>query len=101
MKSCTHIVCGGGWIQREKTKRPLTRLFSLLSLLWLGVSVGASSVFWEGWPRSFGLVEWVCALLLMPHPVFATLAFVSWRTELPRTVMEQQPNPDFDLRKLY
>lgn len=101
MKSSTHIVSGGGWIQRETTERPLTRGFGRLSLIWIGVSTGATSVFWEGWPRSFGFVEWLGAALLLAHPVFAALALVFWRTESPRLVMERQPNPDFDLRKLY
>jgi hypothetical protein len=101
MNEETHFVAGGGWIQHATTARPRTRLFGWVSLLWIGVSLGASSAFWGGWPGSFGLFEWMCTALLLPHPVLVALALFYWRTESPRTVIEENPNPDFDLRKLY
>jgi hypothetical protein len=46
-------------------------------------------------------VEWLCGALLLPLPVLVGLALVFLLTEQPRTITEQHPNPDYDLRKLY
>jgi hypothetical protein len=65
------------------------------------VSICASFPFWGGWSQSFGWLEWLCSVLLVPQPVFVVLAVVFLLTEQPRTIIEQHPNPDCDLRKLY
>jgi hypothetical protein len=46
-------------------------------------------------------VEWLCILLILPEPVFIVLAITFALTEQPRSLTEQVPNPDHDLRKLY
>jgi len=101
MKSSAQIVDGGGWLTRQAIGRPRARFFGLLSFIWLGVSVGASFPFWDGWPPSFGWLEWLCGALLVPQPVFVVLAVVFLLTERPRTIIKNRPNPDYDIRKLY
>ena len=101
MKSSTQIVHGGGWITRQTVGRPRARFFGFLSLIWLGVSLGASFPFLDGWPDSFGYLEWLCSTLLVAQPVFVVLAIVFLLTEHPRTIVEHDPNPDYDIRKLY
>lgn len=101
MKSSTQIVHGGGWFTRQTVGRPKARFFGFLSVIWLFVSIGASFPFWDGWPQSFGYWEWLCSALLVPQPVFVILAAVFLFTEQPRTIIEQHPNPDYDIRKLY
>jgi hypothetical protein len=101
MKSGTHIVHGGGWLTRQTVGRPRARFFGFLSVIWLFVSICASFPFWNGWPESFGYLELLCSALLVPQPVFAVLAIVFLLTEQPSTIVEQHPNPDYDIRKLY
>ena len=101
MKSQSDIVEGGGWITRQTLGRPRARCFGFLSVVWLLVSICASFPFWDGWPQSFGYSEWLCGVLLAPQPVFIVLAIVFLLTEQPRTITEEHPNPDYDIRKLY
>ena len=101
MKSSAQIVDGGGWLTRQTMGRPRARLFGLVSFIWLWVSVCASFPFWDGWPHSFGRLEWLCSALLGPQPVFVVLAVVFLLTEQPRTITKRRPNPEYDLRKLY
>ncbi len=101
MNTDSQIVAGGGWVTRQTTGRPRARFFGFLSLIWLGVSVCASFPFLDGWPESFGELEWLCGILLLPQPVFIVLALVFWLTEQPRTGEEQHHNPDYDSSKLY
>jgi hypothetical protein len=100
MKCSAQIVHGGGWLTRQTIGRPRARFFGFLSLVWLAVSICASFPFWDGWPQTFGWMEWLCSVLLIPQPVFVVLAVVFLLTEKPRTIIEQ-PNPDYDIRKLY
>ena len=101
MKSSAQIVHGGGWVTRPTVGRPRARFFGFLSVIWLLVSFYASFPFLDGWPESFGYLEWLCAALLVPQPVFVILAVIFLLTEQPRTITEQQPNPDYDVRTLY
>jgi hypothetical protein len=101
MKSSTQIVYGGGLLTRQTVGRPCARFFGFLSLIWSAVSVCASFPFWDGWPQSFGWLEWSCSVLLIPQAAFVVLAVVFLLTERPRTIIEQHPNPDYDIRKLY
>jgi hypothetical protein len=101
MKSHSHIVEGSGWITRQSIGRPRARFFGFLSLLWLVVSICASFPFWDGWPQSFGWLDWLCSTLLAPLPVLVVLACVFLFTEQPRTIIERRRNPDYDIRKMY
>ncbi len=101
MNSHSDIVERGGWVTRQTVGRPRARLFGFLSVIWLCVSICASFPFWDGWPHSFGYLEWLCSALLVPQPVIIVLAVVFLLTEPPRTITEQHSNPDYDIRKLY
>jgi hypothetical protein len=101
MKLSAQIVHGGGWVTRQIVGRPRTRFFGFLSAIWLPVSVCASFPFWDGWPQAFGELEWLCSALLAPQPVFVVFAVFFLLTERQRTIIEQRPNPDYDIRKLY
>ena len=79
----------------------MARLFVFVSVLWFALSICASFPFWDGWPESFGYQEWVSVALLVPQPVFVFLALAFLRTEPARTITEHEPNPDYDIRKLY
>lgn len=100
-KSKSQIVYGGGWTTHETVGKPRARFFGFLSLIWLLVSFCVASLFWGGWPETFGYLEWVCGALLVPLPVFITLAGVFLLSEQPRTFRSLQPNPDYDIRKLH
>ncbi|TLD68743.1 hypothetical protein FEM03_21425 [Phragmitibacter flavus] len=101
MKSDSPIICGGGWRTRQKFGKPRARRFGFLTLVWMGISFGASAPFWEGWPEEVGAFEWLCVALLVPHTVFAVLAVVFWLTEKPQVFVEETPSFDHDIRKLY
>ena len=101
MKSQSHIVEGGGWVTRRTLGKPRARFFGFLSVVWLAVSIWASFPFWHGWPQSFGYWEWLCSALLVPQPMFIIMFAIFLRTEQPRTISEQNPNPQYDARKLY
>jgi hypothetical protein len=96
------IVHGGGWIQRQSVGRPKARLFTMLSVIWVAVSLTGSLPFWlDSWPPSFSALEWFGILLMIPYLAFIVLAVVFALTEPPRSITEHVPNPDHDLRKLY
>jgi len=101
MGKLLEIVHGGGWVVRQSVGRPKTRLFLILSLAWLVVSVPASFPFLDGWPQSFSEIEFIALLLIAPHPIFIIMAFSYCRTERPRVIEQHLPNPDYDPRKLY
>jgi hypothetical protein len=77
------------------------RFFAFLSVIWLGVSLCASLPFWDGWPDSFGYLELLCSALIIPQPVFVVLAIVFRLAEQPRSIVEHNRNPDYDIGKLY
>jgi hypothetical protein len=99
--SRSDIVHGGGWVVEHSMGRPRARFFGFLSVIWLTVAICASFPFWDGWPRSFGYLEWLCCMLLLPQPIFVVLALVFLLKEQPRVIAEHRPNPDYDMRKLY
>jgi hypothetical protein len=101
VKSSAQIVSGGGWFTRQTVGRPRARFFGFLSVIWLGVSCCVSFPFWNGWPKSFGWLEWLCSALLVPQLVFVVLAVLFRLREQPRTIITQDSNPDYDVRKLY
>jgi len=101
MKSTSHFVANGGWVTRQTMGRPQARFFGSLSLICSIISICASFPFLDNWPESFGYLEWLCALLLVPQVVFVVIALVFFVREEPRMIVEQHPNPDYDIRKLY
>ena len=101
MGKLSEIVAGGGWVVRRSVGRPKTRLFVVVSLAWLAVSVPAGFVFFGGWPGSFSAIEFVALLLIAPSPIFIALAVWFSRTEQPCIIEQEIPNPDYDPRKLY
>jgi hypothetical protein len=101
MKSNAQIVDGGGWLIRPSMGRAHARFFGSLSLLWLSVSIPASFPFWNGWPPSFGYLEWLCGAVVVAQTVFFVLAVVFLLRENPRHIIEHVSNPDHDIRKLY
>lgn len=102
MKSITHIVSGGGWIKHQYVIKPRTRMFVMLSVLWLAVTVCASFSFMlHEWSQSFSALDWLCLLLMAPEPVFIGLAIGFALTEKAQTTTETIRNPDHDPRKLY
>ena len=87
---------------RQEIGKPKTRLFVLLSVIWLGVSLVNSIPFWlDDWPPSFSGVEWFSILLMVPLPAFVLSAIVCALTEVPRQITVEHRNPDHDIRKLY
>ena len=101
VKQYLPIVAGGGWILRPTFGRPRLRFIGLLSVIWLCVSVCAALPLWIGWVRPFGFVEWVCCILIVPEPLLIGLAVFLLLTEKPSGIVEHDPNPDYDIRKLY
>ena len=80
----------------------MTRLFTMLSVVWLAVSVIASIPFWlDSWPPPLSSLEWLCIFIMLPEPVLIALAVIFAFKEQPRGITEEISNPDYDLRKLY
>lgn len=96
MKTSYQIVEGGGWVPRQRIVRPRARFFGFLSVLWLGVSVGAFVPFLNGWPESFGFLEWLCGTLLVLQFVFVMLAVAFGMHDQPRGTIEQHRSPRQD-----
>ena len=101
MNSSVSIAANGGWVTRRIVRRPRARFFSFLSVIWLFVAITASLPLCNGWPQSFGFLEWLCAVSLLLQPLWGGLAVAFWLTEKPRLISEPEPNPDYDPRKLY
>ncbi len=96
------IVQGGGWIEHNSVGKPKARLFTMLSAVWVAVSLIASIPFWlDNWPPSFSDMEWLGILLMIPQLIFIVLAVVFALTEPPRGIKTRIPNPRHDIRKLY
>jgi hypothetical protein len=109
----TNIVHGGGWVEGERRLgRPKARYCTLVSLLWVFPSAGASFILTSGfrnWSQAESLGErleavafeqWIALVILLAHLVFIGLACFYWRTEPLREEAGWEPNPDQDLRKL-
>ena len=99
----SQIVAGGGWIKCQHVGKPKTRLFTVLSVVWLAVSLGASLPLWltVRFPQSFSGFDWLCILLLLPQPVLIVLAVVFALKEKPSVLVYHEPIMDHDVRKLY
>ena len=97
-----HFVEGGGWTKHQSVGRPKTRLFAMLSLLWLVPSVLAVLAFYKfDWHTSFSDGEWMGVLIPLPEPVFIILTIVYAFVEKPKSITSHLPNPDYDIRNLY
>jgi hypothetical protein len=89
------IIHSGGWSVCATTVRPKMDCCLGLSILWIGVSFLASMPFWDGWPDTFGAVQWLGLLLLVPHPVLlgASVYFFFTDPPKPETQPAAQPRP--------
>lgn len=94
------VVAGGGWRTREVTVRPKSRAFAFLSVVWLPVSIFASSPFWDGWPAQLAVTDILCVLLLVVQVALVSAAVVLFLTEKPRRVTEHLPAPPTDNRTI-
>jgi hypothetical protein len=101
MKASPGIIHGGGWITQQDLGRPRARFFAGASFLYLWVSAFASLPFWDGWPKSLGIWEWLCCALVVPQLILPLLAVVFWFAERPGIIVVDRRNPERDLRKLY
>jgi hypothetical protein len=100
MKHDSQFVNGGGWVVREVTGRPKLRRFGFLSLAWFPVAFVAVIPLLNN-TTGFSWVDWTYAMVVVPEPVFLTLAAICWFTETPRKYTEQVPNADHDPYGLY
>ena len=103
----------GGVVKRQLLGRPRTRLFTLLSLLWIVVSLPALFIVFAGigrwnqatsWPeklRSVAFEQWIGLFLILLHLVFVTLATHFHFREAPREEVFLDDNPDHDPQNLY
>ena len=100
MLTAVTIVAGGGWHDRQVMTRPKACFFTFLSGAWLPIAAVGAWLLCAGPSSSPG---WHSAywFAVLPEPLFISLAVLFWSTEQPRLTREKQPNPDFDLRKLY
>src|SRR5579872_2615031 len=96
-----HIVADGGGITRLTTGRPVARLFMFLSVIWCLMAICAPFPFWEGWPRAFSALDWLCGLLVVLEPIFIVLAIGFGLIEKPRTITWQEQSSDHDVRQLH
>lgn len=102
MKDPTRIVAGGGWLPGREPGRPRAARFGGLAFDALLVAVVASWPFWDGWPVTPGWLELACGALMLPLPVFSSLALWFRLTEKPVPgAVRLRPNPEHDPRKLY
>jgi hypothetical protein len=88
MAMTSQKVSDTGWVEKLVLVRPKTRLFALLSLLWLGVVLVASLPFWTAdWRGAlsgkFSDVNWLCVLLVIPEVLLVGLALKYRFTEKP------------------
>ncbi len=88
MKRGDHIIEGGGWRQRQYMGKPKARFFTFIAGAWLAVAFFASLTFWSGFPDAWSGWPWLCALLIIPEPIFIGLAVGFWIKEEPRMITE-------------
>jgi hypothetical protein len=112
-QAAPHIVAGGGWVQVTRSYRPKATLFAVLTVLWLFPAAGAIAVlavspklWWHAagflqFVAAIGFDEWIALSLLAAHPLFAWPAWHYYRKEPLKAVTTFEPNPGFDLKKLY
>ncbi len=101
MNTPPQIVSGGGWIKQQALIRPKARLFSMLSLIWLGVAIAVLSTLCAQWPQFFASRPWLCAALLAPEPLLMALAVMFWLTEAPQMTTTYSSSPGHNARSLY
>ena len=101
MKPNSDFVNGGGWILRQTVGRRKARIFLLLSLSWVVVSVYAGMLMCSSWVELSTFYWWGCILALALHILFVALAVVFHLIEKPLTITKHLPNPDYDAHNLY
>jgi len=97
MATTSHISHTGGWVEKQVLVRPKTRLFAVLSVLWLGVVAIASTPFWtRDWrialSGQFSDSNWVCILLSIPEVVLVGLVLYFRLTERPLETIRFKPD---------
>lgn len=85
-----------GWVEKHVLVRPKARLFTLLSLLWLGVLLVASLPFWTAdWRGAlsgkFSDANWICVLLVIPEVLLLGLALKYRVSEKPLETIRFYP----------
>ncbi len=112
-KSGDNFVANGGWVKRRFYGRPRTRLFTLLSLLWIPVSGPAAFIVFshtERWAhaaslsgklRAIAFEQWIGLFLILLHLVFVILAVRFRFTEVPCEEVFLEDNPDRDPQNLH
>lgn len=88
------IVHGGGWHKRQTMGRPKTRFFVFLSVALPLASLIGIVQFLDGWPKSFGYMEWLGSVLLVLQVVWGIMAVVFRLTEPPRVIVSYESRPD-------
>jgi hypothetical protein len=101
MKPNSNIIHGGGWVERQTTGKPKASALTFISVVWLLVSICASTLFWNGFPGSFSWSDWLFISLIAVEPIWILLAVVFWLIEPSRTITERKPNPSYDMHNLY
>jgi hypothetical protein len=101
LKTPSHFIEGGGWVAVACIGKKRARLFAFLAAAWTPVSAAATLPFYEGWPTSFGTLEWSCATLLAIHAVLVTFAITYWLREQSSPIISMRRDPEHDPWKLY
>jgi hypothetical protein len=101
MNGVVQFVAGGGWFTRQALVRPKARFFTYVAVLWPLVPVLGTWLVFLGSSGDVLPSFWLPVALALPEPIFIILAVVFWFAEEARSVEVREPNPDFDLRKLY
>src|ERR1043166_420913 len=102
MRTSTKFVHGGGWVDRPRFGRPKLRLFATLAVGWCAVSaVPIWTVLSGAAGPEFSVVTVLCALCVVPEPVFIALAVFFYLREQPRPWTERVRNPDVDPHNCY
>jgi hypothetical protein len=90
-----------GWISRKTTFRPMTRLFTVLSVGWFLISPTPVTLLLSQQIASASSLGVLCWMLILPHPIFILLAVAFRWTEPARTIKQKLPDPNYDLRRMY
>ena len=103
----------GGEMEIVRHYRPNRTFFTILSVLWLFPSIGASVVLAvspKHWLRAgsvasgfklVGVDEWIATAILLAHPLFFWLARSHYRDEPLKAVTDWDPDSDHHPGKLY
>jgi hypothetical protein len=77
-----------GWMAREITARPKARFFGFLAVIWAAVALIGALLLWLGTPGTeSGEIRRLAWLILIPEPIFLSLAIFFRLVEHPRKVL--------------